>query len=51
MQKRDNNEKQKIETTVSKNRGKTFKIYHPYPLSSDVKTRQKQEKAKIEIAI
>ena len=50
MQKRDNS-KRKIETTVYKTHGKTFKIYHPYVLSGDVKTRQQQEKAKIETTI
>ena len=43
--------KRKIETTVSKTHGKTFKIYHPYRLSGDLKTRQQQEKAKIDTTV
>ena len=30
---------------------KPFKIYHPYALSGDVKTRQQQEKAKIDTTV
>ena len=36
---------------ISKTCGQTYKIHDPYLLSGDVKTRQQQEKAKIDTTV